>query len=360
MRVVLALLSVLVVGAMGRRILRRLAVTSGREPVLVIGGTGLMGVPTARALASSGRRVVVMSRGQPKGQGTLGRRPAPPEGCELLLCDRDDEAALHAALTSPTCPRIVVDFTAMAPKHVEAIVAAHGERALKHYVFVSTNMVYPGGVAAMDLSERTAAQAAPIAEAEARRDLANTSPDGYGGLKLQCEAVLEATRTLPSTVIRPPAVVGPGCDNRHERLQRLVSDLPPLPPPHRPRRAAAKAGERFRVACARDVASVIAAVADRVPAVPGEAFNVASGSAEGVTLDEYATAMKAAAAGAGLAVSSTAAVVVPNEAVVRNYEKQGVLDTGKAERELGFVPTELHAFLAETVVWHAPLLSEGA
>ena len=42
---------------------------------------------------------------------------------------------------------------------------------------------------------------------------------------------------------------------------------------------------------------------------------------------------------------------------LRNYEKQGVVDTSKAETELGFRPTPIAEWMDETVRWHAPLLS---
>ena len=88
---------------------------------------------------------------------------------------------------------------------------------------------------------------------------------------------------------------------------------------------------------------------------------MASGAAEGYDLDEYVSALAVAldrssdsggggGGGAPLAVPD----VIPD--ALRNYEKQGVLDTSKAEAELGFVPTPLSAWMAETVAWHAPLL----
>jgi len=57
--------------------------------------------------------------------------------------------------------------------------------------------------------------------------------------------------------VRPPAVVGAGCDPRHEKLQRLVLGLPPLHE-SKARLPAKRPGRRFRVACADDVAQVVA------------------------------------------------------------------------------------------------------
>ena len=79
---------------------------------------------------------------------------------------------------------------------------------------------------------------------------------------------------------------------------------------------------------------------------------MASGDAEGYDLDAYVAALVAALDSSG---SGGAPPAVPD--ALRNYEKQGVLDTSKAEAELGFVPTPLSAWMAETVAWHAPLLA---
>jgi nucleoside-diphosphate-sugar epimerase len=249
----------------------------------------------------------------------------------------------------------------MEPAHVEAVLSAHARAPIEHYVFISTNMVYPGGVDAMDISGEQPGESA------ARREDAAAAPMNYGGKKLKCEAMLEraaaaAAAGLPSTVLRPPAVVGAGCDPRHEKLHRFVAGLPPLPPPAKRRAAARWPKAPFRVAHAVDVASAVVAVVDRQPIAPAEAFNVASGSAKGVTLDEYTALMSEALAkiaeGGGPGQSGRGEVrSVPDDEVdLRNYEKQGAIDTSKAEHELGFKPMPIASWMSETVAWHIPLL----
>ena len=114
-----------------------------RLGVLVIGGTGLMGVPTVTRLLEAGSHVVVMSRGNTQGQGTCGRRPKLPSGAETLVCDRTDEEAFVAALCEPSCPRIVVDFTAMEPSHVESLPGARARAACALHLCVDEHGV-PG------------------------------------------------------------------------------------------------------------------------------------------------------------------------------------------------------------------------
>ena len=352
--------------------------------VLVIGGTGLMGAPTARLLQAKGHRVVVVSRGAAKGGGTHGLRADQPEGCQHLICDRDggDEGsrsdAFVAMLAAATTPRTVIDFTAMNKRHIEQVLAAHRRSPLLHYIFISTNMVYPGGPEDMDVSPLSKGGSVLIDEDAADLDSSAALLDTYGGNKLQCEKLLRdagslassgadsggsavrgcegergstiAHVPLPSTVVRPPSVVGPGCDNRHERLQRLVSAMAPLQPPAKPRKAAANPG-RFRVACSGDVANVCARIVAKGPtaARPADAFNVASGGAAGVTIDEYVAAV------AQVLKSRTAEahpVRVPADPSVRNYENQGAVDTSKAEKLLGFKPSPTEAWMPETVDWH--------
>ena len=74
----------------------------------------------------------------------------------------------------------------MEPSHGESVYRAHERMPFAHYVFVSTNMVYPGGVENMDVS----ATDGRIEESAVRRGQSNQAPCNYGGNKLKCEARL--------------------------------------------------------------------------------------------------------------------------------------------------------------------------
>eukprot|EP00747_Dinoflagellata_sp_TGD_P027222 gnl/TRDRNA2_/TRDRNA2_132479_c1_seq2.p1 gnl/TRDRNA2_/TRDRNA2_132479_c1~~gnl/TRDRNA2_/TRDRNA2_132479_c1_seq2.p1 ORF type:complete len:271 (-),score=54.80 gnl/TRDRNA2_/TRDRNA2_132479_c1_seq2:28-744(-) len=234
----------------------------------------------------------------------------------------------------------------MRPEHVDAILVAHRQRPLEHYVFISTNMVYPGGPEVFDISGLSPQ---PVAEDAADLAAADAAPDTYGGRKLKCEAILRRafeTEGLPFTSVRPPAVVGPGCDSRHEKLQRLVQNLPPMPADNRIRPPAARQG-CFRVAFGDDVGAVVAGVVGRGTDTHGEAFNVAS--EESLTMQQYLDAMAAAA-------NCSSSPELPESPALRNYENQGCIDISKAQRLLDFHPTPLPQWMKTTVDWHTPLL----
>jgi len=205
-------------------------------------------------------------------------------------------------------------------------------------------MVYPGGIEDMDITGLPQ----PVPETAADLDSADSAPDTYGGNKLKCEALLRRALKddgLPFTTLRPPAVVGPGCDDRHERLQRLVADLPALPPRSSKRPPTVNPG-LFRVAHSSHVAEVVAAVVAHGREVQGEAFNVASSTS--LTLQDYVAAI---AQHLGRKTPE-----VPDDPSYRNYERQGVLDISKAQRLLNFEGSPASKWMGETVKWHAAIL----
>ncbi|CAK0879311.1 unnamed protein product [Prorocentrum cordatum] len=307
----------------------------------------LMGAPTARLLQERGHRVVVLARGSARGGGAGGARPEQARGCEMLACDRGHSASFVEALSGEGRPRVVVDFTAMLPRHIADVVEVHRRRPLEHYIFISTNMVYPGGVEDMDITSLPQ----PVAEGAANLSAAHAAPDTYGGRKLKCEAALQRARAeqgLRWTVLRPPAVVGPGCDSRHERLQRLVAGLPPLPARASKRPPTVRPG-RFRVAYSGDVAEAVAAVVELGERVHGEAFNIACPAS--MTLGEYVGGI---ASCLGLCTQE-----VPDDPALRNYERQGEVDVSKSLRVLGIEGTPVQRWMRQTVSWHARALAEA-
>lgn len=100
---------------------------------------------------------------------------------------------------------------------------------------------------------------------------------------------------FPYTTLRPPSVIGPACDNRHERLQRLAMGLPPLAPRGGRKFAAVRSG--FRVAYSEDMATAVVATLATGDAALNEAFNIAM--EEIVTVQDYLAAVSHALTASG-------------------------------------------------------------
>ena len=252
----------------------------------------------------------------------------------------------------------VVDYYAMKPDHVQDVIAAFlkSDKPLQSYIFISTNMVYLGGPGNMDISPLR-----PLVQ-ETAADITNaeSAPDDYGGLKLKCERILLDAwieHQFPFTVIRPPSVIGPTCDNRHEALQRVAMGLNAGEQRTRPLAECPEGG--FRLAFSEDVANFCVEILSApVEAVRGEAFNIAM--EESVSLEEYLAACRDAVSPSVSADWPTKAEALatltslgPN---YRSYEGQSCLDISKACAALSWQPTSFAEAMKATVGWHTPLL----
>lgn len=107
------------------------------QRICVIGGSRYFGKLLVERLQASGHRVTVINRGSAR----------PPLGVEHLVVDRDDEAALVAALGSRTFDA-VVDQVCYTP--VQAAIAARAFAGrTRRYVMTSTIEVYDPATAAL-------------------------------------------------------------------------------------------------------------------------------------------------------------------------------------------------------------------
>ncbi|WP_406389572.1 NAD-dependent epimerase/dehydratase family protein [Streptomyces sp. NBC_00887] len=107
------------------------------QRICVIGGSRYFGKLLAERLRSAGHQVTVINRGSTR----------PPVGVEHLVVDRDDEAALGAALGSRTFDA-VVDQVCYTP--VQAAIAARVFAGrTRRYVMTSTIEVYDPATAAL-------------------------------------------------------------------------------------------------------------------------------------------------------------------------------------------------------------------
>lgn len=107
------------------------------QRICVIGGSRYFGKLLVQRLLAAGHQVTVINRGS----------TPPPSGVEHLVVDRDDEAALTAALDSRTFD-VVVDQVCYTP--VQAAIAARAFTGrTRRYVMTSTIEVYDPMTAAL-------------------------------------------------------------------------------------------------------------------------------------------------------------------------------------------------------------------
>ncbi|GGO45443.1 NAD-dependent epimerase/dehydratase family protein [Streptomyces lasiicapitis] len=107
------------------------------QRICVIGGSRYFGKLLVERARAAGHQVTVINRGSSR----------PPTGVEHLVVDRDDEAALTAALGSRTFD-VVVDQVCYTP--VQAAIAARAfDGRTRRYVVTSTIEVYDPATAAL-------------------------------------------------------------------------------------------------------------------------------------------------------------------------------------------------------------------
>ncbi|QKW09949.1 NAD-dependent epimerase/dehydratase family protein [Streptomyces sp. NA04227] len=175
------------------------------QRICVIGGSRYFGKLLVRRLSAAGHRVTVLNRGSTR----------PPSGVEHLVADRDDEAALTAALGSRAFD-VVVDQVCYTP--VQAAVAARVFAGrTRRYVMTSTIEVYDPATAALPyvppgvpVPEETVDPAGwQVAMDLPWRDAAYLEAH-YAEGKRQAEAVLTRTGGFAYASVRSAHVLGGG------------------------------------------------------------------------------------------------------------------------------------------------------
>ncbi|MBI5552267.1 MAG: NAD-dependent epimerase/dehydratase family protein [Desulfobacterales bacterium] len=276
--------------------------------VAVLGGSRFIGRAIVELLLEKGWRVTTVNRGKtPVGYA----RPV-----ARVTADRSDPAGYARALAGIDADG-VVDVTAYHPDDTRVAIDAFRGR-LKCFVHISTLSVYRWPLAC------------PVDEAA---PLENDARNAYGFDKAACERLLfdEPTAGLPWTVLRLPAVFGPGdpC-SREAYLYRQIIEEKAIVVPSRPYGCQ----NLFVADAARAVHQLL-----KSPQVVGRAYN-----AGGVpfTLEAYVELLAQRAGQAPRMLRADGGVLAQGGADPRRipyyYEGDLVLDTRRIGAEIGFAP----------------------
>ncbi|WP_393058621.1 NAD-dependent epimerase/dehydratase family protein [Streptomyces sp. LN549] len=190
------------------------------QRICVIGGSRYFGKLLVRRLHAAGHQVTVINRGS----------TPPPPGVEHLVADRDDEAALTAALGTRTFD-VVVDQVCYTPVQAAIAVRAFRDRT-RRYVMTSTIEVYDPATAALPAAvqdtpvpeERVDPAAWPVRTDLPWHDEAFLEAH-YAEGKRQAEAVLTREGRFAFASVRSAHVLGGGAREFTGRLAYYVERL---------------------------------------------------------------------------------------------------------------------------------------
>lgn len=179
--------------------------------IVVIGGTAFIGPVLISMLRSAGHELTIFHRGTTK--TTL------PEGVREVVGDRRDLYSYRNELNSPS-PDVVIDMVCMTEHHAQATVDTFSGKADRLVVASSCDVYRAFGV--LHGSESGPPDPVPLTEdSPLRKELflhRDQSSYGYEWSrdyeKVIVERVVREDSNLPTTILRFPAVYGPG-DYQH-------------------------------------------------------------------------------------------------------------------------------------------------
>jgi nucleoside-diphosphate-sugar epimerase len=288
----------------------------------LLGGTGKTGRVLAQRLVETGWNVVVASRGE---------RPVEiPKGASHVALDRADSDAVRSALADGV--DVLVDFVAFEPEHAEQLLALRG--LTRSLVVVSSAAVYA------DEQGRPLDQAVRLTE---RARTVAAGSDTYASKKVAIEQTLLGQDALPSTLVRPGAIYGPGDTGSREWyfVKRALDGRPVVVLAHR--------GEsRFQTTSVHNLAELMRLAAER----PGRRV-LNCGDPEAPTVLQIGRAI-----GAAMDREWTEVLLPgpPRDKVVGDspwgVPGSFVLDMTEAEFEVGYRPiTTYEKAVPETCEW---------
>jgi nucleoside-diphosphate-sugar epimerase len=299
--------------------------------VLVIGGAGFIGRQVVRRLLEGGNDVTIFTR--------RNINLEPWMQVKAIIGDRSDRSGFRNSLMGRSFDA-VIDLIAYNREDVEFFVKTPA-KITGHYVLCSTGAVYrdyPGWD-----------QCHPVEEEEA--DLTWKGDGSYCEGKREAELVLWSLRgeerPFPFTIFRLSVVEGPHDSSGRTWfwIQRIADGEIVLVPRTVP-------STIFRHVYVDDVAEAIAKSVGNSSAF-NQAYNLAG--SEILTLEDYVHAI-AEVMDRKAKIVSAPFELIREQAGLSGFEapfmgERFVMSIGKAQRELGYRPTNLAKWLKPTVRW---------
>lgn len=300
--------------------------------LLILGGTALTGPHVVRRLVDLGHEVTVFHRGCTQAE-------LPPSVREVL--GDKDRLLEYAGELRRIAPEVVVNMVALTRE--DATTFKEAFRGVSRRVVVISSADVYRAYGRLHRSEPGPPDPVPLTEDSPLRE--KLSVDGPGYDKTGVEQVVMSDPDLPATVLRYPAVYGPG-DKQH-RLFRFVR-------PMEDGRAfilleEAVAQWRFTHGYAENVAvaTVLAATEERAT---GRVYNV--GEPETPPWAEWVRRIGRAAGWTGDVVAVPSGRMPEAMRSPLDFRQHWVVDTSRIRQELGYaevVPVD--EALRRTVAW---------
>lgn len=305
--------------------------------VLVLGGTGFIGAPAVRALHELGHTVTVLHRGE-----TIAELP---DGISRLTGDRTRLGELRGEL-GDIAADVVLDVLASTEADALELVRTFAGTAAR-VVVLSSQDVYRAHAKLLE-QESGPPDPIPLAEESPLRsvpDPRDEAPRGNGGAKVLVERVVCGEPRLRATILRLPAVYGPG-DRQHrlfDVLKRVDDGRPAIVLPK------SAAGWRRTRAYVEDVAVAIARACSADHAAECT-YNL--GERSPLSLAAWVEKVARIAGFRGDVVSAPDDLLPPQLRLPIDPEHELVADTTRIRRELAYRdPLTREEGLRRTIAW---------
>jgi nucleoside-diphosphate-sugar epimerase len=315
--------------------------------VLILGGTGFLGLPIAHRLLASGHEVTVFHRGT--------SAVSLPKGVGFVRGDRN-QLDQSAADFRDLRPDVVVDCIAFTQQQAELFVHVFREVS-KRAVVLSSGDVYRANDILFG-RVTGAIEPTPLSESSALRERfypyrGMPIPQAYGVNfddydKILVERVALSNDDLPATVLRLPMVYGPGA---HESVKRrFFAYLKRIDDGRRAILLDERTAQwRAPWGYIDDVAEAVRLVVENEQTA-GEIYNV--GESDGLDIQSWIRELAAVVGWSGRIVVVDEPCPPPNISRKLNLEQHLDMDTGKIRHDLGYHETTSRGeALTKTVVW---------